>query len=145
MILLGHGAFSEELNNHWLENLKALAAYVRKHSGLPFRAIRYATWREDWPEKRKRAVESVRSMVVEASREGGVALLIPVRPAGQQGPGRKFLQGLEFRYANGFAPHPGFTEWLKGTIEEGIRYLTRRAGSVCRASGSLGEKYGKDG
>ena len=123
VILLAHGTDDESRNAHWMRNLKTLADYIRQHSGMRFRAVRYYTWREDWPEKRKKAVAVIRSMVEEASRDGGIALIVPERMAGR-GPGPELLQGLNYRYATGFAPHPEFTKWLRATIERGIAHLT---------------------
>ncbi|MFQ5852288.1 MAG: hypothetical protein ACE5JU_17115 [Candidatus Binatia bacterium] len=123
VILLAHGTGDEGRNDHWMGNLKTLAEYIRKNGGKRFRAVRYYTWREDWPEKRKEAVEVIRSMVDEASKDGGIALIVPQRTAGR-GRGDEFLKGLNYRYAIGFAPHPEFTRWLRSTIEKGIAYFT---------------------
>jgi hypothetical protein len=83
--------------------------------GDRFRAIRTATWREDWPEKRKPAVEQVRSFVQEAAADGGRALVIPARTLGQ-GPERRLLEGLAFDLGEGFAPLPMFARWAENEV-----------------------------
>ena len=123
VILLAHGSGEDTTNAHWMGNLARLAAYVRAHGGGRFRAIRYHTWREDWPDKRGAAIEAIRAMVEDAARDGGTALVLPVRTIGR-GPEEKYLQGLTYRYGTGFAPHPGFVKWLEDVIEQGITMLT---------------------
>ncbi|SDW97914.1 hypothetical protein [Nitrosomonas communis] len=52
---------------------------MRKTGGNEFRAIRVATWREDWPDKRDPWIEKVRTMVKEAQKQAGSALVISAR------------------------------------------------------------------
>jgi len=122
VILLGHGAGDEERNDHWMSNLEHLAGELKARTERRFRAYRHHTWREDWPEQREEAVAAIRAMVEEASREGGAALVVPVRTAAR-GPAPRHLQGLEYRYATGFAPHPAFTTWVRSEIERGVAEL----------------------
>ena len=49
--------------------------------GDAFGAIRVATWREDWPDKRGPWVEKVRSWVKQDSQHGEV-IVIPARTTG---------------------------------------------------------------
>ncbi|MFQ5598390.1 MAG: sirohydrochlorin chelatase [Nitrospiria bacterium] len=118
VILLAHGTDSEERNQHWLENLAALADEMRRNGGAKFRDIRYETWREDWPDKREEAVLRIRKMIEEASQAGGTAIIVPERTAGR-GHGEKYFKGLSYRYATGFSPHPNFLKWVEGQIEAG--------------------------
>lgn len=122
VILLAHGTDDEEVNRHWRENLAALAASIRQNGGAAFRDIRYETWREDWPDKRDKAVAIIRHMIEEASRDGGIAIVVPERTTGQ-GPGEKYFKGLSYRYATGFAPHPNFLKWVEEQIHEGAQRL----------------------
>lgn len=121
VILTAHGAGEDEKNERWLEILEQLAAHM-KASGAPFRAIRYATWREDWPDKRGPWVARVKEMVEEAGREGGRALVIPARTNGR-GPEQKFLDGLEYDLGEGFAPHPLFLRWFEEQVQAGAAIL----------------------
>jgi len=123
VILLAHGVDDERQNDHWMSNLGTLAEYIRQNNGGRFRAIRYYAWREDWPEKREKAVKVIRSMVEEASKDGGIALIVPDRTNGR-GPTDEFLEGLTYRHAEGFAPSQHFTDWLRSMIEKGISHLT---------------------
>jgi hypothetical protein len=92
---------------------------MRKNGGAGFRAIHTATWREDWPEKRVPAVEKVRSLVQEASGDGGRALVLPARTLGQ-GPECRLLEGLTFELGEGFAPHPLFARWAEQQVERAL-------------------------
>jgi len=122
VVLIGHGAGRDEDDAHWISNLESIADHIRTHAGLPFRDIRVGTWREDWPEKRDASVAAVRSIVEEAGQDGGVALVIPVRTI-MHGPEDKYLEGLDYRLGEGFAPHPAFVRWVASEIEEGVAKL----------------------
>ncbi|MEW5863201.1 MAG: cobalamin biosynthesis protein CbiX [Pseudomonadota bacterium] len=124
VILTAHGAGDDSRNEHWLKILDTLAAHM-KAGGAAFRAIRYATWREDWPEKRGPWVARVREMVDEATRDGGRAIVIPARTSGR-GPERAFLDGLKFDLGEGFAPHPLFAQWVEEQIRTGVALLGSR-------------------
>jgi hypothetical protein len=110
VILVAHGDGDDAQDAHWRDLLASVARRMREMGADRFRAIRTATWREDWPEKRKAAVEQVRSVVQEASADGGSALVIPARTLGQ-GPERRLLEGLAFELGEGFAPLPLFARW----------------------------------
>lgn len=124
VILIAHGDGDDATNERWLAILESVAAEMRAR-GSPFRAIHYATWREDWPEKREPWIAKVRAMIEETARDGGRALVIPARINGQ-GPERKFLDGLKFDLGEGFAPHPLFTQWVGEQIEAGAALLRVR-------------------
>ena len=125
VILTAHGAGPEDKNEQWLAILDRLCEQI-KAGGVPFRDVRYATWREDWPDKRDPWVAKVRSMVAEAERDGGRALVIPARTNGR-GPEQRFLEGLTFDLGEGFAPHPLFLRWVEEQVEAG-RAVLRQAG-----------------
>lgn len=122
VILTGHGAATDADDGHWMDNLATLARIIREETGLPFRDVRMGTWREDWPEKRDSSVARIRRLVEEAGKDGGTALVIPVRTIGQ-GPEERWLEGLEYRLGEGFAPHPAFVKWVASEIEEGVAEL----------------------
>lgn len=118
VILVAHGAREDAENEHWLKVLDALASQMRVNGGAEFRAIHYATWREDWPDKRAAWISKVQDMVREASRDGGRALVIPTRTTAR-GSEQTFLAGLSFELGSGFAPHPLFARWLEEKINAG--------------------------
>ena len=119
IILVAHGSGDDRLNDEWLTVLKTIAEHMRVSGGDEFLAIKVATWREDWPDKRAPWVEKIRGMVDEAAKQGGRAIVIPARIAGE-GPERKFLSGLEYDLGSGFAPHPLFLQWVEEKIRDGI-------------------------
>jgi protoheme ferro-lyase len=121
VLLLAHGTGPDEKNAHWMENLRTIADTMRAHGGDAFRDIKVHTWREDWPEKRKETIPEIQRMVKEAS-ETGTALVIPARTT-SQGRASQYLDGLDYRYGKGFAPHPQFETWMREQIETGIDRL----------------------
>jgi len=128
VILLAHGTGSDEENAHWMENLRTMADTMRAHGGDAFRDIKVHTWREDWPEKRKETVPEIQNMVREAS-EKGTALVVPARTTAR-GRASEYLEGLDYRYGKGFAPHPEFEAWMREQIEIGIDRLQDAAHSL---------------
>lgn len=122
VILTAHGAKDDARNARWVEVLESLARQMRARGGQEFRAIRIATWREDWPGKRAPWIAKVRAMVEEATRDGGRALVIPAR-TNAHGPERQFLEGLDFALGSGFAPHPLFARWVEEQIVKGRQAL----------------------
>ncbi len=136
LILLAHGTFDDAANAAWIRDLENLAAsvdtLVASETGTHFRAVKAHTWREDWPDKREAAVRTIRAMVEEASRDGGTAIVLPARTAAT-GPAPQYLDGLTYRYGEGFAPHPAFTRWLEAMIEDGIARLRDRTPPLAKA------------
>lgn len=122
VILTAHGAGDDARNARWIEVLESLARQMGAQGGQKFRAIRIATWREDWPGKREPWIAKARAMVEEATGNGGRALVIPAR-TNAQGPERVFLKDLSFELGEGFAPHPLFTRWVEEQIVKGQRAL----------------------
>lgn len=127
VILVAHGSGDDGKNEHWLKTLETLAGHLRSSGGDRFRAIRVATWREDWPDKRAPWVSAVREMVREATSEGGRAIVIPAR-TNAQGPEREFLAGLDFSLGEGFAPHPLFAQWVDKQVRQGIAEIAAADG-----------------
>jgi len=121
VILLAHGTGSDEKNARWMANLRAIADTMRAHGGDAFRDIKVHTWREDWPEKRKQTIPEIQEMVRGASADG-TAIVVPARTTAR-GRASEYLEGLDYRYGKGFAPHPEFEAWMREQIETGIDRL----------------------
>lgn len=116
---------SEDVEGYWLQQLAAQADFIRAKARPVFRAVEYATVREDWPGKRERAIEKVRKMIVGAASNGGRALVVAARVAGA-GPYQQFLNGLRYSFnGKGIAPHPNLTRWMEKEIERWIAGLSR--------------------
>lgn len=122
VILVAHGQGADKSNQQWLDLLDSLAKQMRADGGSDFRAIRYATWREDWPEKSKLAIAAVREMVQEAQRDGGRALIVPAR-INERGAADRYLKGLDFGWSRGFAQTPYFAQWFEQQIQRGMQKL----------------------
>ena len=133
VILVAHGQGEDAANQQWIDLLDSLAAQIRADGGDQFRAIRYATWREDWPDKNKVAVEQVRAMIEDAQRDGGRALIVPARINGR-GAADRFLPGLEFGWSQGFAQTPYFAQWFEQEITRGVGKLEHRATTPATAT-----------
>ncbi|MEO8991387.1 MAG: cobalamin biosynthesis protein CbiX [Nitrosospira sp.] len=123
IILVAHGSGSDYLNERWKEALEEIAGHMRKADGDKFYAIKAATWREDWPDKRAPWIKKIRNMVENARKEGGEAIVIPARTTGQ-GFEKIFLAGLEYELGSGFAPHPMFVQWVDERVKEGLAQFT---------------------
>ena len=124
VVLLAHGSNTDEDNNHWLSVIKANADWVKKDPRCaPFKTIKAATVREDWPEQREKAVAEVRKMIEDDAKTGRV-LVIANRMYGS-GPYKKMLKGLEYVLnEKGFAG-PVLTRWLEEGIAEVATALAR--------------------
>lgn len=120
VILIAHGAGKDEDDRFWVAQMEKQAELIRARAPAKFRAIKVATVREDWPEKRDQAVAEVRRMIDEARKDGGRALVISDRIAGA-GPYRRMLAGLDYVLnGRGVAPHPNLTRWVEEQIETWI-------------------------
>lgn len=119
VVLVSHGTGNDERNAHWQDQLASLAEQMRANGGDAFHRIEWATWREDWPDKRDDGIEKVRRLIHETEADGGRTLLIPARTI-SQGPARELLPDEDFALGEGFAPHPQFTEWLREQTHKGL-------------------------
>jgi len=119
VILVAHGDGDDARDARWRDLLASLANHMQQIGGQRFRAIRTATWREDWPDKREAAVQEVRSFVRDAAADAGRAIVIPARTLGQ-GPERGLLEGLSFELGEGFAPLPLFARWAEKEVEAAV-------------------------
>lgn len=123
IILVAHGTGDDGQNTAWMKILERLAGHMRKLGGNQFRDIKFATWREDWPDKRGEWIAKVRDMVKEAGKNNGTAIVIPAR-TNAVGPEDEFLEGLDYKLGRGFAPHPLFAHWMETQILDGNAKLT---------------------
>lgn len=123
IILVAHGAGGDSQNAAWMQILERLAGQMRLMGGDQFRAIKFATWREDWPGKREEWIARVRDMVGKARRDNGRAIVIPAR-TNSVGPEAEFLEGLDYVLGEGFAPNPLFARWVELQIREGVTALS---------------------
>lgn len=124
LILAAHGSGDDKVNEHWRGLLNSIAQKMRVAGGDQFNAIHAATWREDWPDKREPEIASVRQIIEEASREGRRVIVVPARTT-SEGFEKKFLAGLNFELASGFAPHPLFAKWIEEQIDAGTAAIKR--------------------
>tara|TARA_B100001123_G_scaffold19149_1_gene21382 strand:+ start:7278 stop:9050 length:1773 start_codon:yes stop_codon:yes gene_type:complete len=127
ILLLGHGAATEEGNSNWLERLESIASQMNNQAP-EFQHFRWELWREDWPEKRKEAEEKIKAIIAEEKNAGRTALVIPARTA-LQGPEPEILGHLSnVRIGSGFAPHSFFGEWVSEQLVRATEEL--KASSV---------------
>src|SRR5262249_26521480 len=80
VLILAHGPENDAENQRWLAQIDARAETVRR--AAPYRRVQAETLREDWPDKRAVSEARIRAFVVEASKDGGRAIVIPFRVAG---------------------------------------------------------------
>ncbi len=130
VILVSHGAGGDEADARWLERMEGHAERIRRLAKPAFRAIKTATLREDWPEKREAAVMQLKEMI-EAGRQNGRVLLISNRLYGA-GPYERFLAEVGLKKGEhyemngqGFAPHPILTRWLEAGIARAFQHFHR--------------------
>ena len=107
VILVAHGQGADAANQQWLDLLGSLATTMRKDGSGDFRAIRFATWHEDGPEKSETAIKQLRAMVEEAQRDGGRALIVPAR-INERGAADRYLKGFGVRMGQGIRADPVF-------------------------------------
>jgi sirohydrochlorin ferrochelatase len=122
IIVVAHGTGAEEANQRWLELLDSIAMQMQDNADEKFSAIHYATWQEDWPDKREKWIAQVREWIKTANQNGKQVIVIPAR-TNATGPETEFLDGLDFKLGEGFAGHPLFADWLETQIQLGIDQL----------------------
>lgn len=115
VLVLAHGPEDDGENARWLARIDARAEVVRR--AAPWRAVKVATLREDWPDKRVAAEALIRDFVAGAGRDGGRAIVIPYRVSGF-GPYKSVLQGLDYvADGKGLIPSAGVERWVRRQIE----------------------------
>ena len=116
IILLAHGGKNEQAEKLRNEKMDSHISWIQKQSNPPFKKIIGMTLREDWPDKRAKAVKEIKKVVKEGNSSGKV-IIISNRLYGS-GPYNHFLKGLKFEMnSKGLAPHPNLTKWLEKGIE----------------------------
>ena len=116
IILLAHGGKNEQAEKLRNEKMDSHISWIQKQSNPPFKKIIGMTLREDWPDKRAKAVKKIKKVVKEGNSSGKV-IIISNRLYGS-GPYNHFLKGLKFEMnSKGLAPHPNLTKWLEKGIE----------------------------
>ncbi len=140
VILLAHGAGDDEANQRWLETTRRNIERIRRNLPRPFKSIEAMTMREDWPDKRKRALSQIREAIERGNRDGGRVLIISNRLYGA-GPYQRLLEGADFEMnSRGLVPHPNITRWLEKGIEQAIRSAIQ---SAPVPDGSSGRPHGR--
>jgi len=118
VLLVAHGAGSDRRNQFWLDLLQKRAQYIHNKSIVPFKNVDAVTIREDWPEKRMKALLELRNRINTNQSKGEETLIISARIFGE-GPYRKLLKGLSYKFnGKGIAPHKNLTRWLENQIND---------------------------
>ena len=118
VLLISHGARDDKRDKRWKDVLQKHAKYIKENTQVPFKEIHGLTVREVWPEKHKKAVDEIRSIIQDASNNGK-ALIISNRLYGS-GRYDEFFEGLDYEMnRKGLALHANMTHWL----DEGIRKI----------------------
>ena len=123
IILLAHGGKNEQAEKLRNEKMDSHISWIQKQSNPPFKKIIGMTLREDWPDKRAKALKEIKKVVKEGNSSGKV-IIISNRLHGS-GPYNHFLKGLEFEMnSKGLAPHPNLTKWIEKGIEIAVNKET---------------------
>lgn len=108
ILILAHGPEDDAENARWLAWMEEHVQPLRED----YHAIRVATLREDWPEKREAAERELRAFVHAANDAGRRAIVIPFRVFGF-GPYAELLGGLDYvTDEQGLIPHPAIGRWI---------------------------------
>ena len=122
VILVAHGTGNETANNQWIALLDSLAQQMQTQADKKFASIRFATWQEDWADKREKWITQVREWIEQSNSEGNDVIVIPAR-TNATGPENEFLSGLDYKLGEGFAGHPLFADWVESQIQLGIKQV----------------------
>jgi sirohydrochlorin ferrochelatase len=126
VILVSHGKGNDRDNDYWLQIMESLAQQMKEKGGDQFFDIRGAALREDWSNKREKAVGELRNLIEKETNKGRDVLVIANRINGP-GPTQSYLQGLDYRFnGEGFLPHPNFIKIIRRQIEEGITEIVKK-------------------
>ncbi len=117
VLLVAHGAGSDEDDEHWRKVLGSIARRMQQMAKTPFHSIAGVTLREDWPDKRRQAIEQIEKLVEGARQQGLSVLAVEARVNGP-GPTRRFLQHLDIPINDdGFVPHPNLSRLVLQAID----------------------------
>ena len=115
IILISHGAKKDDSDNSWRKAMQTHLDRIQKKSVVPFRKVIALTLREDWPDKRKEALEKIKSEI-ELGNQNGRTIVISDRLYGS-GPYKHFLKDIDYDINHkGLAPHANLTKWLRRGI-----------------------------
>jgi hypothetical protein len=116
VLLLAHGAGSDQENSRWLASMDALADSIRHQN--QFASVRVETLREDWDEKRGPAEERIRAFVAEEAAANRSVIVVPFRVSGF-GPYDEVLDGLDYRSDGlGLLPDARIADWIGRQLRE---------------------------
>jgi len=120
IILLAHGSSDDQTEILRKKKMKKHIDWIQKQFNPPFKNIKGMALREDWPDKREKALNEIKNIIEEGNKRGKV-IVISNRLYGS-GPYKHFLKGLNFEMnSKGLAPHPNLTRWLEKGIASVIK------------------------
>ena len=120
IILLAHGSSDDQAEILRKNKMKDHIDWIQKQFNPTFKNIKGVSLREDWPEKREKALNEVVNIIEDGNKRGKV-IIISNRLYGS-GPYKHFLKGLNFEMnSKGLAPHPNLTRWLEKGIKSVIK------------------------
>ena len=120
IVLLAHGSSDDQAEVLRKKKMKNHIDWIQKQFNPPFKNIKGMALREDWPDKREKALNEIKNIIEEGNKRGRV-IVISNRLYGS-GPYKHFLKGLNFEMnSKGLAPHPNLTSWLEKGIASVIK------------------------
>ena len=120
IVLLAHGSSDDQAEVLRKKKMKNHIDWIQKQFNPPFKNIKGMALREDWPDKREKALKEIKNIIEEGNKRGRV-IVISNRLYGS-GPYKHFLKGLNFEMnSKGLAPHPNLTRWLEKGIASVIK------------------------
>jgi hypothetical protein len=122
LILVAHGPVSDDDNEKWLIDLRALAVQV--NAVIPFASVEAITVRDDaGPPLREAATRELRGLVERNRAAGRRVLIVPhlLSYGGIETGLRKRLEGLEYRtVAQGLLPDPRIAQWVLAQVSRSL-------------------------
>jgi len=120
IVLLAHGSSDDQAEALRKKKMKNHIDWIQKQFNPPFKNIKGMALREDWPDKREKALNEIKNIIDEGNKRGRV-IVISNRLYGS-GPYKHFLKELDFEMnSKGLAPHPNLTSWLEKGIASVIK------------------------
>ena len=120
IVLLAHGSGDDQLEILRKKKMGNHINWIQKQFNPKFKNIKDISLREDWPDKREKALKEIKNIIDEGNKNGKV-IVISNRLYGS-GPYNYFLKGLDFKMnSKGLAPHPNLTRWLEKGITSVIK------------------------
>jgi sirohydrochlorin ferrochelatase len=120
IILLAHGSSDDQAEVLRKKKMRNHIDWIQKQFNPPFKNIKGMALREDWPDKREKALKEIKNIIEEGNKRGRV-IVISNRLYGS-GPYKHFLKGLNYQMnSKGLTPHPNLTRWLEKGISSVIK------------------------